>query len=77
MSYLDVDNQFELEDEVDFLLDGEDADILDFSIEVESLSDDRNSVAEDKLVEFLDQRYLEDSEFRLSGEQRLKLEKRH
>ncbi|WP_427158561.1 Mu transposase C-terminal domain-containing protein [Aliinostoc sp. HNIBRCY26] len=74
MSYLDVDNQFELEDEDDFLLDDEDADILDLSMEVESLSEDENSIAEDKSVEFLDQRYLEDSELRLSGEQRVKLE---
>ncbi|QSJ20368.1 hypothetical protein JYQ62_17700 [Nostoc sp. UHCC 0702] len=68
MSYLDVDNQFELGDENDFLFDDEDADILDLSMEVESLSEDENSIAEDKSVEFLDQRYLEDSELRLSGE---------
>ncbi|HEY9804457.1 MAG TPA: helix-turn-helix domain-containing protein [Leptolyngbyaceae cyanobacterium] len=74
MSYLDVDNQFELENDDDFLLDDEDADILDFSMKVESLSDHENSVEGDKSVEFLDQRYLEDSELRLSAEQRLKLE---
>ncbi|MEH2184512.1 Mu transposase C-terminal domain-containing protein [Nostoc sp.] len=74
MSPLGVDDQFELEDEDSFLSDDEYTDTLDFSIEVESLSENDNSVEEDKSVEFLDQRFLEDSELRLSGEQRLKVE---
>ncbi len=74
MSYLDVDDEFELEDEDNFLSDDEYTDILDLSVEVESLSDGENSVEEDKSVEFLDQRFLEDSKLRLSAEQRLKLE---
>jgi putative transposase len=74
MSYLGVDDQFELEDEEDFLSDDEYTDIINVSMEVESLSDYENSVEGDKSVEFLDNRYLEDSELRLSGEQRLKLE---
>ncbi|MEH2385131.1 MAG: Mu transposase C-terminal domain-containing protein [Nostoc sp.] len=74
MSPLDVDDQFELEDEDSFLSDDEYTDTLDFSMEVEPLSENDNSVEEDKSVEFLDQRFLEDSELRLSGEQRLKLE---
>ncbi|HYX18903.1 MAG TPA: Mu transposase C-terminal domain-containing protein [Nostoc sp.] len=74
MSLLDVDDQFELEDEDSFLSDDEYTDTLDFSMEVEPLSENDNSVEEDKSVEFLDQRFLEDSELRLSGEQRLNLE---
>ncbi len=74
MSHLDVDDQFELEDEDSFLSDDEYTNILDFSMEVEPLSENDNFVEEDKSVEFLDQRFLEDSELRLSGEQRLKLE---
>ncbi|WP_448266415.1 Mu transposase C-terminal domain-containing protein [Nostoc sp. DSM 114159] len=74
MSPLDVDGQFELEDEDSFLSDDEYTDTLDFSMEVEPLSENDNSVEEDKSVEFLDQRFLEDSELRLSGEQRLNLE---
>ncbi|MGV0107488.1 helix-turn-helix domain-containing protein [Nostoc sp. DSM 114160] len=74
MSHLDVDDQFELEDEDSFLSDDEYTDILDLSMEVEPLSENDNFVEEDKSVEFLDQRFLEDSELRLSGEQRLKLE---
>ncbi|MBD2560256.1 MULTISPECIES: Mu transposase C-terminal domain-containing protein [Nostoc] len=74
MSPLDVDDQFELEDQDSFLSDDEYTDTLDFSMEVEPLSENDNSVEEDKSVEFLDQRFLEDSKLRLSGEQRLKLE---
>lgn len=74
MNPLDVDDQFELEDEDSFLSDDEYTDTLDFLMEVEPLSENDNSVEEDKSVEFLDQRFLEDSELRLSGEQRLKLE---
>jgi putative transposase len=43
-------------------------------MEFEALSEDENSVAGDKSVEFLDQRCLENSELKLSGEERLKLD---
>lgn len=52
MSHLDVDDHFELEDEDSFLSDDEYTNILDFSMEVEPLSENDNFVEEDKSVEF-------------------------
>jgi putative transposase len=73
MSALDVDNEFDLEEDT-YLLSDEDAELFDDSSDVISVNEAYNSAEEDESVEFLDQRFLEDSELRLSGEQRLKLE---
>ncbi|BAY20691.1 integrase, catalytic region [Calothrix sp. NIES-2100] len=73
MSALDVDDDFELEEDT-YLLGDEDADLFDDSSDVILVNEDYDTAEEDKSVEFLDQRFLEDSELRLSGEQRLKLE---
>ncbi|WP_445626700.1 Mu transposase C-terminal domain-containing protein [Nostoc sp. DSM 114167] len=73
MSALDVDNEFDLEEDT-YLLSDEDAELFDDSSDVISVNETYNSAEEDESVEFLDQRFLEDSELRLSGEQRLKLE---
>ncbi|OUL24251.1 hypothetical protein BV372_28890 [Nostoc sp. T09] len=73
MSALDVDDDFQLEEDT-YLLGDEDADLFDDSLDVILVNEDYNSAEEDKSVEFLDQRFLEDSELRLSGQQRLKLE---
>ena len=73
MSVLDVDDEFELEEDT-YLLGDDDAEMLAPAADVIPVSDGGDSAKKDKSVEFLDQRFLEDSELRLSGEQRLKLE---
>ncbi len=64
MKNSDVDKTFDLKEDNQFLLNDEDL----------TLEDGYDFAEEDKAVEFLDERFSQDEELRLSGEQRLKLE---